>query len=81
MSKSKKMKAMKRSKEWCDNIRKAKLGKKLPAHQIEAMSKAKQGIRPDHAIKASIAIRKTKEYRAMMSESIKKMWAKRKVGK
>ena len=77
-SKSDKMKAFVRSKEWCDNIRKSKLGVKLSDFQREQMSKAKRGIKPVKAIQASLAIRKTKAYREMMSESITKMWAKRK---
>ena len=80
-SKSKKMSALKRSKEWGDRISKSKLGSTHTDETKQKMSVAKQGIRPDHAIKASLAIRKTKAYRAMMSEAITKMWAKRKVGK
>ena len=43
LSKSKKMSSIVRSQEWKDNIRKAKLGKKLSAYQRKQMSKAKLG--------------------------------------
>ena len=77
-SKSIKMSNFKRSKEWCNNISKSKIGIKLSVYQREQMSKAKLGKKPIHAIKASLVIRKTDSYRKMMSESIKKMWAKKK---
>ena len=54
LSKSKKMKAMKRSKEWCDNIRKSKLGVKLSDFQKEQMRKAKLGTKLSEKHKLSI---------------------------
>ena len=42
-SKSKKMKAIVRNKEWCENIRKSKLGVKLSDYQKQKMSEAHKG--------------------------------------
>jgi hypothetical protein len=77
-SKSEKMKAVVRDKKWCNNISKSKLGCTHSKEAKEKMSIAKRGIKPVKAIKASLPIRKTDEYRKKMSESIKKMWLKRK---
>ena len=79
LSKSKKMKAMKRSKEWCDRISKAKQGSKHSEEVKLKMSKAKLGKKPEAAIKASIKVRKTKAYREMMSKALKKAWAEGRV--
>ena len=58
ISKSKKMSAIVRSQEWKDNIRKAKLGKKLSVYHREQMSKAKLGKKL------------TKEHRANISKGM-----------
>ena len=58
LSKSKKMKAMVRSQEWKDNIRKSKLGVKLSDFQREQMSKAHKGKKL------------TKEHRANISKGL-----------
>ena len=50
LSKSKKMSSLKRSKEWCDNIRKSKLGKKLSDFHKQRMSEVRIGkkLTPEH---------------------------------
>ena len=77
-NKSEKMKAIVRDKKWCNNISKSKIGFVHTTKTKQKMSIAKKGWKPVKAIQSSLAIRKTDAYKKMMSESIKKMWAKRK---
>jgi len=77
-SKSIKMSNLERTKEWCNNISKSKIGLTHTTETKKKMSIAKKGKKPVKAIQASLAIRKTDSYKKMMSESIKKVWAKRK---
>jgi len=80
-SKSIKMSNMKRSKEWCDNIRKAKLGIKLSDYQRQKISESHKGKVLSEKHKKSISkgsSNRTVEYKKNMSKIIKLAWAKRK---
>ena len=82
-SKSEKMKSCKRSKEWCDNIRKSKLGIKLSDYHKQKMSEGHKGKTLSKEHKASIKkainkIKNTKSYKKKLSKAVKLWWDKRK---
>ena len=83
LSKSKKMKAMKRSKEWCDNIRKSKLGLKHSEETKKKLSEIHTGKKLSKSHKLSIkkAVNNFKDdpqYRKRLSAAVTKWWADRK---
>ena len=86
-SKSKKMSAFPRSKEWCDNIRKSKQGSKHSEESKKKMSKAHTGktLSKQTKLKIKKAVNNFKDdpqYRKRLSAAITKWWAdRRKVGK
>ena len=83
LSKSKKMKAFPRSKEWCERISKAKQGSKHSEESKKAMSKAHTGktLSKQHKLKIKKAVNNFKDdpqYRKRLSVAITKWWADRK---
>jgi len=82
-SKSEKMKAFVRNKEWCENIRKSKQGVKLSDYQRQKMSEAHKGkvLSEEHKNnirKGFSKIKNTKKYKKNLSKAVKLWWAKRK---
>ena len=82
-SKSKKMKAIVRNKEWCDNIRKAKLGVKLSNYHKQKISESHKGkkLSKEHIKKlkyANSVKARGEQYRKNLSKAVKLWWDKRK---
>jgi len=82
-SKSDKMKAIVRSKEWCENIRKSKLGVKLSDYHKQKISESHKGkkLSKEHIKKlryANSIEARGEQYRKNLSKAVKLWWDKRK---
>ena len=81
--KSKKMKAIVRDKEWCENISKSKIGKKLSEEHKDSIRQKHIGKKLSKKHKEKIRdsfnkVKQTREYKKNLSSAVKLWWAKRK---
>jgi hypothetical protein len=82
-SKSEKMKAIVRSKEWCDNIRKSKLGVKLSEEHKNSIRQKHIGKKISEETRKKLSYTNSakargKQYIKNLSKAIKLSWIKRK---
>jgi hypothetical protein len=81
--KSKKMKTIVRDKEWCENISKSKIGKKLSEEHKDSIRQKHIGKKLSKKHKEKIRdsfnkVKQTREYKKNLSSAVKLWWAKRK---